>query len=300
MPNAKTANVPSGKSILALGETGSGKTTQFLSLPGSKFAYIFDPNALSSLQWYDVDYEEYLPDKLSLKLTSLSAGKGDDKKDSRIKSRGAEVYRLWEEHFERMIATGGFDRYENIMLDSGTTFLDMIMDGVLAINGRGGQWPQQDDYGPQIMAFHNIMRTLTSLDKRVYVTGHVETIKDEITSKVFNVPMMTGRLKKKIPLLFSEVLFFDAHQDSKGKTNYRVQTKPNRDNPTIRCSIKGLEAFEDITIDFNKQPEGQGLGEIIRKAQRSGPRQGVASSDARPSMGQEKPSQSAVTRPTPL
>lgn len=264
MANAKDANVPAGKAILILGDTGSGKTTQILTLPGKKFVYVFDPNALSSLQGHDVDYEEFMPDKLQLKLVSLKAGVNPSGPVQ--KNRGAEVYKAWEDHFEKALSSGFFEQYENICLDSGTTFLDMIMDGVLAINGRGGMWPQQDDYGPQMLAFTQVMRTLVSLGKRVYVTGHTEYVKDEIVSRVFNVPMMTGRLKKKIPLLFSEVLHTETLNDGKGGVKYVVQTKPDRLNPTIRTSLKGVEPFVDITVDFSKPLEGQGLGGLIMKA----------------------------------
>lgn len=265
MPNAKQASIPAGKAILILGDTGSGKTTQFATLPGPKYAYIFDPNALSSLQGFDIDYDEFLPDRLQLKLVSLKAGV-PPVGGSVNKSQGAEVYKAWEAHFEKGLASGFFDKYENLMLDSGTTFLDMIMDGVLAMNGRGGMWPQQDDYAPQMLAFTQVMRTMTSLGKRVYITGHTEYIKDELVSRVFNVPMMTGRLKKKIPLLFSEVLHAEAINDGQGNIRYRIQTKPDRLNPTVRTSLKGLDPFVDVTIDFSKPIEGQGFGGLILKA----------------------------------
>lgn len=264
MANAKDVDIPAGKAILILGDTGSGKTTQLLTLPGKKFVYVFDPNALSSLQGHDVDYETFLPDRLQLKLVSLKAGVNPSGPVQ--KNKGVEVYKEWENHFEKALSSGFFDSYDTIGLDSGTTFLDMIMDGVLAINGRGGMWPQQDDYGPQMLAFTQVMRTLTSLGKRVYVTGHTEYIKDEIINRVFNVPMMTGRLKKKIPLLFSEVLHAEAVNDGKGTVKYMIQTKPDRLNPTIRTSLKGLDPFIDVTIDFNKPIEGQGLGGFILRA----------------------------------
>jgi GTPase SAR1 family protein len=46
MANAKDAHATSTPKILLLGDTGAGKTTQVLTLPGRKFAYLFDPKSL--------------------------------------------------------------------------------------------------------------------------------------------------------------------------------------------------------------------------------------------------------------
>lgn len=263
MPNMKDQIVDTKPRILALGQPGSGKTTQILTFPGKKFIYLFDPNAKNSLVGHDVDYEEFLPDDLSLRLTSLSK-QGQEKAGANPhKFKGAEIYRAWEKDFEDKKKDGYFDQFDVIGLDSSTTLLDMIMDGVLAINGRGGQWPQQDDYGPQMLAYQNIIRTFTSMGKTVYVTGHIEPKQDEYTKRIFMTPLMTGRLKTKVPLLFSEVLTFDAEADTKGTVNYVVQTKPDRLNPLVRTSMKGCEFRENVTIDWSKDPVGQGLAGLM-------------------------------------
>jgi len=264
MHNAKEKANKIPPRILALGQAGSGKTTQFLTMPGKKFAYLFDPNASLSLQGYDVDYEEFLPDKLSMKLTSLSKEGQKRAGNNPNKNKGAEVYNSWEADFDKKLADGFFNDYDAIMLDSCTTLLDMIMDGVLALNGRGGQWPQQDDYGPQMLAFQNIMRTITSLGKAVYVTGHIEAKQDELTKRIFMNPLMTGRLRVKVPLLFSETLALEAASDTKGNVNYIAQTKPDRFTPIVRTSMKNTAFKEDITVDFGKDPVYQGLGGLLK------------------------------------
>src|SRR5690606_24486000 len=118
--------------------------------------------------------------------------------------------------FNKRIDTGFFKDYDVICLDSATTFLDALMDRVLTINGRYGQVPQQDDYGPQMLAFTNVCRQCVALGKTLYMTGHVETKQDELTKRIYAQPMMTGRLRIKIPLLFSEIFIADA-VESQGK-----------------------------------------------------------------------------------
>jgi hypothetical protein len=264
MPNALDAHKTSKHKFLLLGDTGSGKTTQFLTLPGKKFIYLFDPNAILSLRGYDVDYEEYLPDRLNLSVKSLSKDKGGDK-TTNLKN---DLYREWEEDFDSKMSAGFFDQYDVIGVDSCTTLLDLIMDRILTINGRAGHWPQQDDYGPQMNTFTNICRTFMSMDKTIFMTGHLETKQDQLTQRIFRQPMMTGRLTKKIPLLFSDIFITEVESDGKGNVTHKMQTTPDRMTTAVRSSFSGLDPFEDVTLDFTQPLEDQGLGGLIKWEQK--------------------------------
>lgn len=259
MPNALDAHNPQHK-ILMLGDTGGGKTSQILTLPGKKFVYCFDPNALLSLKGHDVEYAEFLADQVSFSVHSLGKGKGDTGSGA----KSSDLYLKWEQDFNERMKDGFFDSYDVICMDSATTFLDLIMDRVLTLNGRFGQWPNQDDYGPQMIAFQNVCRYLTSSGKMVYMTGHLDMKQDGLTKRIFVKPMMTGRLTAKIPLLFSSVFVAKCEVDSQtGQSKYMLQTKPDNMTTCIRTSIKGLEAFEDVTINWDESPVGQGLGGIL-------------------------------------
>ena len=260
MPNAKTAHETSAHRLLLLGDTGAGKTSQFLTLPGKKFAYLFDPNALLSLRGHDVDYEEFLPDQLNLSVKSLAKGKGDNTTNYQN-----DLYVKWEKDFQERVRDGFFNQYDAIALDSATTFLDLIMDRVLTINGRAGSWPQQDDYGPQMLTFLNVCRTLNSLGKPILMTGHMEVKKDELQQRIFRQPMMTGRLKLKIPLLFSDVFVCEVENDGRGQVKHKIMTAPDRMTTSVRTSIRGLQSFEDVTIDWSKPLEDQGIGGLIKR-----------------------------------
>ncbi len=258
MANAKDAHATSHHSFLLLGDTGSGKTTQILTLPGKKFVYLFDPNAIMSLRGHDVEVEEFLPDRLNLSVKSLTKGKGDS-----TTNHQSLIYQEWEKDFNSRVEDGFFDSFDVIGFDSATTFLDLIMDRVLSINGRAGSWPQQDDYGPQMITFINICRTIASLGKTAVMTGHLEIKKDELQQRIFRTPMLTGRLKTKIPLLFSDVFVCEAENDGRGNIKHKIQTVPDRLTTSVRTSFRGLDPFEDVTIDWNKPVEGQGIGGLI-------------------------------------
>lgn len=267
MPNAKDVTSEAPKTILILGDTGSGKTTQYLTLPGKKYAYLFDPNAKLSLRGYDVDYDEYLPAQVNTAIHSLAKEKGGDKPSV----KASDTYVQFEQEFNERLGNGFFDPYDWISFDSATTLLDLMMDRVLTINGRFGQWPQQDDYGPQMIAFINLCRNITAMGKGVYVTGHLDQAKqDKVTKKVGRQPMMSGRLIAKVPLLFSEVFGAETDLDDKGQVAYLLQTVKGGDFSTVRTSIKGLNPTENITIDFSKDPVRQGLGGILQWAAREG------------------------------
>lgn len=264
MPNALNAKSSSHR-ILMLGDAGSGKTTQFLTLPGKKYMYMFDPSGILSLRGHDVDYDEYLPDRLNLAASSLSKGKGD--KGSVVSS---DIYLNWEREFNERLSNGFFDSYDWVGIDSATTFLDLIMDRILTINSRFGQWPNQDDYGPQMVTFTNVCRALTSLGKQIYMTGHLDIRQEDLSKKIYRRPMMTGRLATKIPLLFSDIFITEAETvkitegtNTKEQVMYQLQTVPDKITTCVRNSIKGLEPYENVTIDWSKPVIGQGLGGIL-------------------------------------
>lgn len=265
MLNAKDAAFDPTHRFFLLGDTGSGKTTQFLTLPGKKYMHVFDPNALLALHGYDVDFDNYLPSNVSAAATSLTKGKGDVRG-----TVSSSAYQNFETEFDARIKSGFFDQYQWIGFDSATNLLDLIMDRVLTINGRFGQWPQQDDYGPQMIAFTNLCRTITAMGKGLFMTGHLEYKQDKTSQKITNRPLMTGRLAVKIPLLFSDIFYMDVDVDIEGKATYRAQTVPSQMNRTIRTSMKGLDSFENVTIDWTKPVEGQGIAGMLSFSKRNG------------------------------
>lgn len=260
MPNARDAHATSTHKVILLGDTGSGKTSQFLTLPGKKFIYLFDANAILSLRGFDLDYEEFLPDNLNLSVKSLTKGKGDA-----TTNYASTMFVEWEKDFKNKVESGFFDQYDWVGFDSATTFLDLIMDRVLTINGRAGNWPQQDDYGPQMQVFTNVCRTLVSLGKNIFMTGHLETKKDELVGRIFRQPMMTGRLRTKIPLLFSDIFVCEVENDGRGRISHKLMTAPDRLTTTVRTALKNIEPFEDVTIDWKKPVIGQGLAALLER-----------------------------------
>ncbi|HEC66880.1 MAG TPA: hypothetical protein ENI23_16515 [bacterium] len=296
MPNAKDAKDIGKPKFLLLGSTGSGKTAQILTLPGKTFCYLFDPSALATLKGHDIDYELFLPTKVSTAAVSLSKGKSDPIKeedasllyvkwekdsDERTKPDKKKYGIVKEEIFTpdnpddpNIIEPKGqwkeverpacwFDQFDNICFDSFTTFSDMVMDRILKLNGRAGQFPQQDDWGGQMQTITNVVRTYASMNKILLFTAHEEFKQDKEGGKMQNMILLTGRLRVKLPLLFSEMLHMEC-ASTPAKIKYQIQTRPDRYNPAIRTTIKGLEMFHDVTISDWTKPKDYGLGKLLR------------------------------------
>ncbi len=258
MPNAKDHKAGNGK-ILAVGTTGAGKTSGFLSLPGKKFIYIFDPNALETLRGHDIDYEIFIPIQLNLNAVPLKAGLAD----THTKTPEPTTYVEFEKDFEEKLSSGFFDDYDVVALDSMTTFSDLVMDRIMHLNGRFGKWPEQADWTATMNTINNVIRTFVNINATVYLTAHIEFKQEEATSKMINQLSLIGRLRNKLPLLFSEVWQFYADVDKDNKTHYYIQTQQDRYSPYLRSTLKHLNRIEDVTIEDWANPTQSGIGKLL-------------------------------------
>jgi len=262
--NAKDIKGKTRQQLLLVGPTGSGKTTALRSLIGKKFVYAFDPNSLDALKGSDIDYLEFCPDITDLNLSVTTLKKGVADPNRRKKKAEPMTYRNWEADFEERIEEGFFKDYAWVGFDSYTTFQDIIMDRVMFLNGRLGKHPEQADWTSQMNTTRNIFRVANSTCN-VFCACHTELFRDELTGKIHGRILMTGRNRTRIPLMFSQIFATKADVDADGKKAYSIQTIPDRENPSCRTSIQGLQAFEDVTIDMSKALEGQGIGAIMQK-----------------------------------
>lgn len=75
--------------------------------------------------------------------------------------------------------------------------------------------------------------------------------------------MMTGRLRTKIPLLFSDVFFVEGAVGENGKALFTITTVKDKHIPAARCSFTDLDPVVDVTLDFHGDLEAQGLGGLL-------------------------------------
>jgi hypothetical protein len=218
--------------------------------------------------------ELYLPDVISMSIISLTKAVTGDR--GKVSYGPAETYLEFEKDFERRLSSGWFTNpeveidgiyggFDSLLFDSSTTLLDLIMDRILQIQNRPGKFPEQDDWTIQMDAFRRIVRNATATGLYVAFTAHEEMAKGKLDNVVANQLMFTGKLKQKIPLLFSDIYHTKAEKDRDGKIHYYIDTVPESLYPLARCSLN-IPSSVDVTYPVDcSDPTLFGIGKILRE-----------------------------------
>ena len=275
MPNAKDAADISYQKILVLGEPGAGKSTQLWSLPGKKFAYFFDPNAVRAVRGLDIDYEEFLPDATDMDATMKAFNKDARPSDRPKNPAEPKAYNLWQEDFNKRVSSNFFASYDWIILDSLSSLVNIMFDRLLWVNKRFGEVEEQSDLKLVGAKLSDVFRSILTEDVNFYCTGHINSFTDDKTKRTTVQLNLPGRARRQLPLLFTDIL--ELRSSYEGRPNsYVVLTKSeDRGFQGVRTSIQGLEPVIDVTIQSPdkkrvplreiKEPWKQGLGAIISK-----------------------------------
>jgi len=257
MKNAKDLS-PIKKNILNIGPTGSGKTTLFTTIPGKKFIYMFDPSGLVSIQGLDIDYEQFVPDS-NIGLRRSMKGHKDPKASRPVEPL---AYANFEDHVEDMIANDFYD-YDVVGFDSLTKLQDIILDRQLWINSRYGQIPELSDYRIIGITMMAIFSEVVKHRPIIYITGHTDTTKDEIQGRVIDQFDIVKNLRRQLPRDLTD-LWISSVEVREGKSAYKIQTAPDKRNQNAKSSFK-LNFTEDVTLDFKKPREEQGIGAFFKR-----------------------------------
>lgn len=270
MPNAKDADLETYERILMVGPTGSGKTKQIWSLPGKKFAYIFDPNSMSALKGLDLDYELFMPEVQDMDMTLKGFNKnpvtgktfiGDKPTDK--KPREPKLWNNWGDHFNDHYDKGFFLQYNWLIFDSFTFITKAVMDRQLYINNRYGETEDKADYKIVGAKIAEVFGTIATMDINIYATGHLAVFEDEKTKKIETLLHLPGRARNMIPLNFTNIWLAQVNEGGK----YEIRTKPDpRGLKDIRTSVPGLGLTEDVTIKtFGPESTRYGIGGILSR-----------------------------------
>jgi hypothetical protein len=272
MPNAKDAGLSTVERILLAGKTGTGKTKQVWTLPGRKFAYIFDPNSMSTLRGCDVDYQEFYPDFLEMDATLKGFNK-DPKTNKQFlgdrpkKKLEPHVYMKWVDDINEKVEKGFFKDYNWLILDSLTFLSKSVMDRQLFINNRYGDIEELGDYRVVGSKMADVFGSISALPISLYCTSHFTTFQDEKTKKIETQLMLPGKARNILPLMFTNVWLAQTSEDPKGGVRYEIRTRPDpRGLQDVRSSIPNLATVEDVTIKGLGDPTSEGIGGLLRRA----------------------------------
>lgn len=261
MSNLKTA-VP-GNSFLLIGPAGSGKTTQLLTMPGKKFAFIFDPNAVAALAGQDIESEIFVPAVVGRTLTP--SGKKEVTQAGVTTS--VQVYERFWAFVREGVISGYFDQFDSLMLDSLTGLTEVWRERVVAQLGKPDGELEGREYGLLTKEISNALRQITSLNKNLLVTAHRKNLMDNSGMNLKGVePELVGKSRAVVPTHFSNVFYTTAAGTSTGVT-YKFITRPNAMISEARpcLALAHITAEFDATIKDMQNPGNYGIGKLIKE-----------------------------------
>lgn len=264
MPNARDAAQSATQKILMLGAAGSGKTSAIWTLPGRKFAYVFDPNSVASLRGLDIEYEEFLPDTLELDASLRGFNKGS-KDDKPLTKREPTTYLRWTEDLNKRHEQGYFANVDWLCIDSLTLLANAVMDRIMFLNGRYGGIEDLSDFRVAGSKIAEVFRSLCSLPVNIYATGHIQSFQDDKTKRIETQINLPGKARQLLHLLFSNIWLASGSTDD--KQEYSIRTRPEpRGFQHIRTTLQGLADIESMTVKDWKNPERYGVGRLLAAA----------------------------------
>lgn len=263
--SARKMKVDPFKRILAIGETGSGKSSQIWTLPGRKFAYVFEQNSMPALHnCPDLDYVAFLPEtgEMDLSLKGFNKGSKSDKPRKRFEPM---VYQRWGDDWNERDEMGFFANYDWLIFDSVTALSNAIMARQLYINGRYGDIEEQADYRITGSKVAHIFTTVSSMPINVYATGHLNVYQDDKTKRISTELWLPGQGRKVLPMMFTDI-WLATVEEVDGELRHIVRTKPEpRGLKGIRCTVSDLEVEEDVTIEDYSRATSYGIGALLSR-----------------------------------
>jgi len=197
---------------LVYGDSGVGKTYSLRTLPKPVFVFCTDPDGMTTLRGTEgVDFVYF----------------GDQK--------ASEVEQAIEE-FEKTL----LPNYKSVAFDSITTLSTIIMNYCIKLTGRdpedmfptkshGGTkekgvllGPNQQDYGNEMTLLSRLISHVMKWPLNIVFTAHVELHKDQLSGRILGQPLVTGKLRARLPIQFSET-----YLAFRNGSKYQFRTKPD-------------------------------------------------------------------------
>ena len=259
---------PGVESFLFLGYVGTGKTTLIATIPAKRtFFHFFEPNGPAAIaRLKHCEYKEFLPKRL---LTTLKPIPKEGAKGSGFVSKGADVFREFENFFVKALDSGFYDQYDVVAIDSLTTLQEAMLDDVLARDNRMGFAPERNDRSLVGFQLRNLLLSALSIDRIVCACAHLNYEQDDETKRLMHMPILVGQQKTKTPQVFTNV-FICEYEPVGNDVKYFVRSIG--DNKTMfnlkrSARFSWIDVRQEVTIKEWGNLQSQGLGKLFKEAE---------------------------------
>jgi hypothetical protein len=245
----KTSSSARTTNFIIYGGTGSGKTSLLRSCRTPVLLDSFDPGGGSVLEG-PVPWSPYDSCIDNGKILVDTRFEGDD-------PAKPTKFELWDKVYQERKRDKFFDLLGTYALDL-TSFSQAVMNYVINKYGRSGNTcvvkdgkpvfngvPQQQDYLPQMVYIEAVIQSILSYDCDVVLIGHDSMVKDDVTGMVMKDLMITGKLTRRIPLLFSEMYHAEVRSSATGNSYELLTTKTGTYQAKTRMGKGGELAIRE-------------------------------------------------------
>lgn len=223
-------------SICVLGDSGSGKTVFTSSFPKPMHILDFDGKSQSAANHLrrtnQLDELDGISVTNFLKVTGMGEGRGA-KNALQMQS---ETFFMWLNEMEAIVRKNEKFPYKTIVIDSITRFSEMLLASIVqaTIGKVKGPVEGQNDipglqhYMLNSTNFKSLINRFLALPCTKIVTAHYERDKDELTGRIVNQALLSGKLSPYLPIVFEEVYRSFVDSTPKGPV-YKLQTLSDKD-----------------------------------------------------------------------
>lgn len=260
MPNAKDAPI-TNRSVLLYGRPGCGKSTAALTFPGRKYFFICDPAGLEAIRGQDVEYDLFIQRSVQFNKVQLQKGATP----TNLLVPDPRVFDNFQKKFDAIFQADQTP-YDVVVIDSITMLIDSILAYIAKANNRLGKQAEIQDWGTMTSTVAQLLSVAVGSSATTIVTGHVEAIQDvvETGSRIENHLALSPKLRATVPQQFAHII--PLYADRQGtETHYWAMLHPDRKWSTVRSTLRNKPPVEDVTVNFSKPLEGQGLGGVFAK-----------------------------------
>jgi len=235
------------------GDKGSGKTTLLTTAPRPILVDSFDDGGTQSIM-----------DEVTQSWILA------DTRWEKDNPENPQNWVAWLTEMDRRRKEGFFDILGTYAIDSLTMLQQLSMNYVLKQKGRKDGIPEtgkgkDNDYVVSQTGIERIINSVLDLPCNVIITAHPDFTKDEDTKIKFIGPAVTGQLKVRLPLMFSEFYYMKSEvayvkqgATMVGQQAYILLTRPDGlFRASTRLGRKGLfELWERADIRYILQKGG--------------------------------------------